>query len=301
MLLSIARFSAKGWLQAALAAAATALSAMFVPLLFPAVWVSSACVAMPALRHGWLFGARVGVAAFVMVAGVLWLATGAYAPAVGMLAGVWLPVLLVAMVLRSTVSLSSALLAAAGLGALVVLASYGLLGDPAAWWRTRLAGFAPEFEAWGIDAETADTMLAAMAQSLTLGLGMMVCIWTTLGLLLARAWQAGLYNPGGFGAAFRALRFGKTAALATAGLLVLGEAAAWPLLSALGWVLGVLFALQTLAVAHAVVHAGRLGSGWLIALYVLLVLGIPSIYPIAAFGMADNFVDVRRRWGGASA
>ena len=297
----MARFCARGWLQAASAAAATALLAMLIPLLFPAMWVSAACVGMPALRHGWLHGARIGIVAFIMVAAMLSLTAGGYAPALGVVLGVWLPVLLVCAVLRSTVSLQWALLATAGLGALVVIGNYGLLGDPVAWWRLRLAAFEPALEQLGITGAAADVMLTAMAQSMTLGLGMTLCVWAVLGLLLARAWQAGLYNPGGFGVEFRALRFGKETALVAMALWVLGEVAGWPLLLSLGWVLGVLFALQTLAVGHAAVHARRMRIGWLIALYVLLVLAVPGIYPIVVFGVVDNFIDVRKRWCPVSA
>ena len=297
----MAQFSARGWPQAVAAAAGTALLAMFVPLLFPAMWVSAACVGMPTLRHGWLSGARTGVVAFIMVAAVLLLTAGGYAPALVVLLGVWLPMLLVCAVLRSTISLQWALLTAAGLGALVVIGSYGVLGDPVAWWRSQLAVFTPAFEQLGVTGVTVDALLTAMARSMTPGLGMMLCVWTVLGLLLARAWQAGLYNPGGFGTEFRALRFGKKTALVAVGLWLLGELAGWPLLLSLGWVLGVLFALQTLAVGHAAVHARRMGIGWLIALYVLLVLAVPGIYPIVVFGMVDNFIDVRKRWRHASA
>ena len=121
-----------------------------------------------------------------------------------------------------------------------------------------------------------------------------------LSLLLARAWQAGLYNPGGFGAEFRALRLGKRFALAA---LLIAALAAVPQIGAAAAVaadtlftLLLVYLLQGLALAHALVRRLQAQRGWLIGLYVLLLVAAPQVMPLLALlGWVDAWVDVRNR------
>ena len=124
-------------------------------------------------------------------------------------------------------------------------------------------------------------------------------------LFLARGWQAGLYNPGGFGAEFRALRLGRRFALATA---LIGAVAALPIRGAVVTIaadallaLLLVYLLQGLALVHALVHTRVVRPparrGWLGAVYVVLLFAAPNIVPLLAMmGWVDAWVDMRKRW-----
>jgi hypothetical protein len=118
-----------------------------------------------------------------------------------------------------------------------------------------------------------------------------------LGLLLGRWWQAVLYNPGGFGAEFRGLRLSPVlgyAALGMVGLRLWQPEAIWGF-ELLVLILPLLL-LQGLAVVHGIRHSLGAGLGWLVALYVLLVVAMPyAEVLVSGLGLADLWLDVRGR------
>jgi len=117
--------------------------------------------------------------------------------------------------------------------------------------------------------------------------------------LLARSWQAQLYNPGGFRVEFHALRVSRTlglVALPVLGPTLLMGAEAPALARDLGLLLAPMFFLQGLAVAHAVVARTSMQNGWLVALYVLLFFAMPyAEILVVVIGLADVFADFRGR------
>lgn len=139
---------------------------------------------------------------------------------------------------------------------------------------------------------------ALLAPVLTGLLAALLQIVTLLSLMLARYWQAALYNPGGFGGEFRALRFPPVVAI----MLLVGML--------LGPSLGAQFAVLTplcsvplvfagVALMHGLVAQGRLPRFWLVGLYVTLVLFMQLIYPLlAVLAIVDSLFDFRGRAAG---
>ncbi|MGB1110806.1 MAG: hypothetical protein ACPG4N_10650, partial [Gammaproteobacteria bacterium] len=211
--------------------------------------------------------------------------------------GTWLPALVLAYMLRVTVSLPATLMAAGLLGALPILAAYVVLGDPAAWWRENLAVFATELGNTGaVDPKAVDQMLEVLAANLTGGIGLMLALWSMASLLVARYWQALLFNPGGFKAEFLALRLGRIATLGIAAVTAAGLLTGLMLIIDLSRPLAVVFAFQAAAVAHTAVELKRMHRGLLMALYVgVALLTTPLLHLMVLFGMVDNWLDVRGR------
>ncbi|GGX38181.1 hypothetical protein [Saccharospirillum salsuginis] len=109
-------------------------------------------------------------------------------------------------------------------------------------------------------------------------------------LMLARYWQAGLYNPGGFGAEFRALRY--------SGRLLVG----WVVFLALTLVVkpaATLLLLMPLifagvALVHGVVARAKLGGQWLVAFYLGTVLFNQFFLPLLVLAaVTDGVFDYR--------
>jgi hypothetical protein len=101
-----------------------------------------------------------------------------------------------------------------------------------------------------------------------------------------------LYNPGGFQGEFHALCFDRW--FAGLSLIAVAVSVMSPpgLLSDLGVVLGAVFLLQSIAIAHALVASRGLHTGWLVGFYLLTPL---LMRPLALVGMADPFIDLRAR------
>lgn len=291
------------WRAIAVAVTGAAAALLLPPLTSPLAYLSAATVALVTLR----LGAREGFA--VLAAAGLALAL------LGMLAGdlalpmslgalvLWLPVWVLGLILRSSRSLALTLQAATGFGAVLVLSAHLLLGgDPAGWWAPRIAAIlGPMFAEQGMDAgeyvpELARWMTALSSAALVLGV--------LLSLLLARAWQAGLYNPGGFGDEFRALRLGWRFALVALAVIALAQLPVpglAPVASDLVPTLLVVYLLQGLALAHAIVRRRQAHRGWLIGLYLLLLFAAPQLVPLLALlGWLDAWIDVRARFGGGA-
>ncbi len=172
--------------------------------------------------------------------------------------------------------------------------------DPRAQWMEILQPLAKGFvESQLLDAGQSQVFVQFMAGWMTGIFAAGFYFQLMLAMLLARAWQAGLYNPGGFREEFHGLDIGRplgVVALVLFGLaLVLGDGSS-TLARELALLLAPLFLLQGLAVAHRIVAALGMSVGWLVALYLLLFFAMPHAALIVILvGLVDVFVDFRGR------
>ena len=295
----LARLAMRGPLFAAGCAAVLALASMLLGLL---LIPSAAVVALTTLRFGAREGLKVAAiaSAFVLVMGVgLGSASGRY---LFVAVAAWLAAWLLACVLRVRHAQDWPLLLAS---LLVVIFAAGLrlaVGDVTAYWR---ANWKPLFELLAKDAGarfSTEQMELITAHSHNGFIVAIFCMLVAI-IMLARWWQAALYNPQGFGTEFRDLRLPRSVTMVAGGLaLVYAFGREGVLVFELAGdacvVLVVLFALQGLAVIHFMARVRGLAGAWLITLYATLVL-VPQVAgPIlATTGLADNIVDFRRLSG----
>jgi hypothetical protein len=299
MLRGIADFAMKGRWQAAFAAALLSVAAMLLP---PLNYLASGVIVLATLRVGPKEGLRVMAATLVVFAIVAGLLLGQVWIAAALLLTSWLPAYLVTLVLGYTRSLERALLAAAGAGILVVLIAHIFLPNPALWWQEMLTPFVQllsEQSGWQLNAADTQNFLVQMAGMMTGLIAAAVSVNIILGILIGRAWQSALYNEGAFGSEFTQITLGKTLAILTAVLMALSLT---PIASSLMLlidclpVLLVLFAIQGIAVAHAIVRAKHKSVAWLVVMYVLMVLMLPQMLILTAtLGVLEQWFNFRKR------
>lgn len=299
MLRGIADFAMKGRWQAALAAALLSVAAMLLP---PLNYLASGVIVLATLRVGPKEGLRVMAATLVVFAIVAGLLLGQIWIALVLLLTSWLPAYLVTLVLGYTRSLERALLAAAGVGILVVLIAHIFLPSPALWWQEMLTPFVQllsEQSGWQLNAADTQNFLVQMAGMMTGLIAAAVSVNIILGILIGRAWQSALYNQGAFGSEFTQLTLGKSLAIVTAVLMALSLT---PIANSLALlidclpVLLVLFAIQGIAVAHAIVRAKQKSVAWLVVMYVLMVLMLPQMLILtASLGVLEQWFNFRKR------
>ncbi len=276
-------------------AASTLTIAAVLP---PMVWFSAAAIAFYVMRHGWRSGLiACGIAAAAaacfhaltlgqIVPGGAWF--GLYSAAV-----FWSPVVVVSLVLRATERLELAAVVALVIAFAVVLGVFAYVDSPRALWAEQLAPF--------VDAVTVGLDDAARAQSLEalsrFGTGMLasgVLMNVLIGVFLGRSWQARLYQPGGFRAAFHAFRL-PPSVCAVLGVLIAGAyVSGADLLLSLAMPAVVLLLVQGLAVVHGIVGIRGKGVGWLVALYVAMIF-IYAVVLVVLVGLLDTVFDFRRR------
>ncbi len=296
MFTALASFAMRGPVQAGLMAATTLMLAILLP---PLAWLSGAVPALVVLRLGPLAGLRVAGIGLAAAAGFALLAMGQAVQVFAVAAVFWLPAGLLAALLRSSIRLDLTLLAAASAALLVVLTIFTASADPAAFWQevlTQMLGAADIAAQTGVDAADLQALVDRVSQLMTGALAATLLLSALLSLLLARSWQATLYNPGGFGEEFRGLRLGRGAALLATLICALAFVSRGELAVNLAVVVLTLYLFQGLALVHGVIAIRRLGSGWLFALYGLLLFLMPQMMLLlGALGLADAWIDMRAR------
>jgi hypothetical protein len=292
---SLAGFAMRGRSQAALVAAGSAVLSLVLPLV---ALLSSAVVALATLRQGPREGALVMGIAGLGSGALAWLALGAPWPALGFLLVLWVPLWGLALTLRATGNLALVVQVAALMGLLILLGVYLATGDPAAQWAQFMEPLRAGLVEGGVVTKPdSRPLVETLAKWMTGAFAASLYAQFLLALFIGRWWQAVLYNPGGFGSEFRDLRLHPALGWLAPALMavrLLQPQAAWP--SDLLLLLVPLLLFQGLAVVHGIRVALGAGVGWLIAVYVLLVVALPYAEGlVCALGLADLWLDLRRR------
>lgn len=287
----------KGRMQAVIAATVLAVLALLVA---PLAMVSSAVVMLAVLRQGWREGLLVVGSALLAIAGLGGLLFQMPIPSLLIGLMLWTPAAVLGAVLGVTGSLRRAIEAAAiGAGGIVLL-QYLLVDNPVAFWSEVLNSFlARRFGPEELAALETGPALEALATWMPGGVGAAWLLSTVISLLLARHWSSLIDQEGGFGREFRELRFGRWLLILVPLLLVGGIVVTGGTPNLLGqlYVVGmVVFLFQGLSVAHALVAEFGASVGWLVGLYMLLILVAPQgVTAVAAVGYVDGWLDLRAR------
>jgi len=253
-------------------------------------WVSAAAIALVTLRNGSASGG--------------WLTLWAILPAmiIAAISGDTGSVLLLlgtfslAVILRESVSLSLAVMASVPLallgGAALILFNGVFLQELVATFNQALAQFEQEL-AQGEAAEMVFNGVSVPQVAALLATGNAVI--ALLSLILGRYWQASLYNPGGFGEEFRALRLpvGAVLLMASAALILWWMGADWRVWSA---VVVLPLTIVGFSLLHAFAKRAGKGVTWLALMYSLWIVLDPVKWLWVGCVVIDTFADVRGRW-----
>jgi hypothetical protein len=278
----LAEFVMRGRLQALLVVVAGAGSLLFC-------WISAAALALVTLRKGAASGAWLYMWA-LLPAGTVVYVYGDPGP-LALLTGT----MALALVLRNSVNLPLAVLSSVAVGAVTGLALMLFFGayleEIVAFFGEFLGQLEVRLSQGGEAVELPRPDATQVAGMVGAGTAMM----SALGLLLARFWQSALYNPGGFGAEFKALYYPPTVSVI---LVVLAL-----VLSSLGlqyrtWAIICLLPLSFagLALVHARAQSRGQSSGWLSVFYIAWLVFDPVKLLVVFFAIADSWFNFRQRW-----
>lgn len=281
---ALADFVMRGRLQATLAVVVAAA----LPLLF---WVSAAAGSLVLLRRG--LNDALGIVLWALLPTLLWWYFGEPRPLL-VLSGS----LALALVLRISVSWTRVLLASVLLGVLYGVIIDAVFGEVVKRNATELLELMPQMLGENYRQMTADEkaqigeLLAPVLTGLMAGLLQLLSL---LCVLLGRYWQALLYNPGGFGREFRAVRLPAPMAVSLlVGIFLLpGLSIELAMLTPL---CSVPLAFAGVALLHGLVTQQRLARFWLVGLYVSLLLFMQLVYPLlVVLAVVDSLFDFRGR------
>lgn len=296
---ALASYIMRGPMQAAMVVALTSALSLIAS---PVNLFTAGAVALVTLRNGWRSGLLVmagGVAAAAAMGFVATQSTPMMTGFVIAVAAVVVPVWLLSVVLRATISLGLTVALATVGGAVLVLTIYAVTGDPQETWRTILDdAFAANAVALGATTEDTQTIVETFSRLITGVLAAALVTSTIVGLFLGRWWQSLLYHPGGFREEFCKLALGRGLA-AIAGVLVVGavflSGVPGALASDLTWVVGVVYAFVGVAIFHHVAAAKGWGNGPIFAFYVAMLIPHVAVL-LAVIAWVDTWLDFRKRF-----
>ena len=278
----LAEFIMRGRMQAIVVVA----FASAIPMMF---WLSAAAVSLVLLRRG--LNDALSVIVWALLPAAVWAYFDDPRPLLGLLG-----TLSMAYILRATSSWSKTLLASVLIAVFFAWALGVAFAQPLASLAVELNALMPKMLAELYEQLSAEDRLQLQSLIVPVLTGLMASVLQLLcviSVILARYWQAVLYNPGGFAQEFKSLRLPKVVVFP----LVFGMLFA-PGLGIQAVILTPLCSVPLmfagLAVVHGLIAKYRSGNFWLIGLYVGMVLFTQLIYPfLVVLAIVDSVFDFR--------
>jgi len=211
---------------------------------------------------------------------------------VSLMTATWLPVLLLALLLVSSRSLTLTMQVSVIVAALALTGFYVVVADPVAFWQPYITAMAEVVRQNNLQLNTELLTAEVMTVSAVLAFWMLY----TAGLLLGYALYKRLPRETSDFGRFRDLNFGRVIAstMALTSLLAFVVDVTW--LQNLAFVMFVVFWIQGLAIVHWMRVKRRLPLAAVIAVYALLpFLQILLMTALAVLGYADAWFNFRRR------
>lgn len=296
---ALASFIMHGRVQAIGSVVSLALLSLIVS---PLAIFTTAGVALVTLVHGYREGLVNILAATVILAVFTGIALNQ--PAIGLELALkfWLPAWFLASIVLSRSSMSLAITVVAAIACLLVLGFYFFTNPAAYWYEVINTELLPMLKEAGMtiqDGPKSEKLWLFMSKIMTGSALALFVALQTLSLLLARYWQALLYNPGGFGQEFRQLRFGKVAANVALVATVFAITTANEMALNLFFIAIVLMMFQGLSVIHNLVAKCKLSPSLLIGVYVIMLFTLQSgaigLLLVSIIGLLDNWLNLRFR------
>lgn len=287
---ALAELIMRGRMQATLIVAGCAA----LPLLF---WLSAAAGCLVLLRRG--FSDAAGILAWALLPALVWWYFGEPRTAMVLVGSLGL-----AMVLRASESWVRVLLASVAWGLLYAVILGSVFREPIEMLSQELQKHLPAMLPGIYDQMSVEerarlgSLIAPVLNGLIAALLQIVSVLT---LMLGRYWQALLYNPGGFGREFRAVRLPLIPMLVLLVCMLVGPNFG-PHMAMLTPLCSVPLVFAGAALIHGLVAEKRLAKFWLVGMYITLLLFMQLIYPLlVVLAIVDSLIDFRGRRGSKDA
>ena len=281
---ALAEFILRGRLQALI----VALVGSFFPL------ISSAAIALVSLSKG----AKEGILLFLWIslALVLIQQAGSENPLLTAVSIASLGIMVVAAIVHKVLASWQWTLLAIVVAAVIISLAFGILMGSSV---TSLVAAAQDMLA-NVKNQEQDTQLSIeLTESMLLGLvATILAIGSMMSLMLARWWQAGIYNPGGFQKEFHSFTIEVKVAVLLVAIVLTGQllpnsSQLWAELAALPLL------VAGIALVHFTVKLFGQGKQWLAFVYVgMIMVGKPVTLILVVLGLTDSLIDLRSRLEG---
>ena len=261
-------------------------------LLPPFQLISGAIVALLVLEKGTSRAAIDVIIAAVLVAVVFLISGGTLSSAMGLVAEIWVPVMLLAMLLVTVRSLTLTLQVSVIAAVAAMLLFQVAVPDQAAFWQPYLDVMDVVIKEAGLQLDTELLSAEVMTVSAVLVYWMLYSAVLLLGYGLYRRLPQETVDFG----RFRDLDFGRVIALSMAVLSVLALLIGVAWLSNVAFIVFVMFMMQGLAIVHWLHGEGVLPIFAVVSVYLLMpFLQVLLVFALAMIGYTDAWIGIRRR------
>ena len=175
--------------------------------------------------------------------------------------------------------------------------------QPGAWVIAILDGLAEVARSGGATEEQASSLIENLGPYFTGLLVAGIFLQLMAALLLGSWWASKTQEESQFGPQFRQLRLGRILGIPATLLMASSLLLEGPIIRNLFPLVLFAFWFQGIAVVHAWAWAKRWSAGFLVPMYVLLIMPITAavtILLLASVGLVDNWIELRRPLAGQS-
>ena len=289
-MLGIARHTLKSPFHAFTVVGLLAVVSLIIPFVS---LLSGAIVSLLILTQGFQSGVKVVALTVLGLSVMTWVSAGS--PLIGMMIGLvqWLPVMVLAEVLRRTQSFSLVIIASMVLGSIAVILQFMLWPELGQFLRDMIVEMFDQSQ----QSEHYAAMQTAVEQivqwMVLLFVAAMVSTYVVT-LMIGRWFQAKLIESDGYKKEFYSIKLGKTTALISLLIMLLSSFANLDWLIAVAVVLASGFLFQGLAVAHQRMNRSA-KKGLLNGLFYFLLFVFPQAVALTAgVGIIDNWLNLRK-------
>lgn len=299
----LAAFVMRGKMQAALLAFALAFTSLFLhPLFKPfVIIVSFASVALFTLRKGALEGFYVllyATVATALLSGLLAADTAVLSVIAISCLMMWLPIWILAIVLRESRHLALTIEIAVFMAALGVIGFYLYAEHPALVWQQTFEPLIEELPRdTHVDVEKLREGISKLSHYMTGIFAASTLFGLLFSLFLARWWQSVLYNPDGFKAEFLTLRTGTRLAIISIMIVIVAKITSNGF-SELAWNISILVFVLYMFIGTSVLHtlfAKTALSQYAVPMFYITLFLVPHVLlPVAIVGLCDAWLNLRK-------
>lgn len=305
----IASYILKGPLQAAMAAGLSAIVSVSAPFVLKLllIYFCGVVIALVTLRLGGRKGLLVlsiAVAAAIL-AGQMLQINAQIRLDLWNSVYLWVLVWVCAGILYARRSLILTLEVAGLVGVITIVLFFTMVENPLQLSRGLLEPMRPLLSQpqSGLSRAEIDKMLGGAANILAGSIEAYTVMGALISLLIARSWQARLFNPGGLQLEFRTLRVGKKVGwLTLAGIVAMYFASSLGvqlslILLNISIVIGLLYVIVGLGVVHGLLALRENPGFWLVGLYALLIILSKLMIPVLmTLALSDVWLNYRNRF-----
>jgi hypothetical protein len=265
----------------------TVMSLLVPPLTYI---ISAIPFSLITLRKGGKYSMQVMVSTLVIISIFGYFSRIGFGLGVTLTTSIWFPVWITSMALRISESQALSVMVAGGIGVFFILILAPFNAELSEWWQSSINSF--------LDKSFTSTELTQIQPALDATLPLIsgivaagIVISLVTSVLLARAWQSLLFNPGGFWQEFFRLSLPRWLTYLSLTLIVISFSG----LGGISWlvqniltVLIILYVVQGISTMHRTVQNRDLSRTWLIVMYSFLIFMPQMVLFIAFIGIADS-------------